>query len=455
VLASGKCLNEENYLLNKLVRQVLGSNHIDCGSHAHFSSVVDGLEETVGLTAMSNSFDDIAQQARSLLVIGSNLTEQHPVFGARLRQAILRRKLKMIVASPDFVNIAEYAALPLYHRPSTEAALVKGLMHIILEKGWADENVIAQHQLGFAGFKAALDAYTPARVSEMTGLSEDALYQAAEILASNRPTAVIWSVGLADPVTGRDSVRSLANLQMLLGNLDVSGGGVNPLRSQNNIQGACDVGALPGMLPGYQKVSDADARRKFEQAWGVSLPGEAGLDAARMLAAAGRGEIKALYIINDDIVGAADNGIGTRRSLEACELIVLQEILPSDTTRYADVLLPGVSFAEKSGTFTSAERRIQMVQQAISPVGQARPDWQIIDGLAQRLLKSGQTPEKAEYAAWGYASAEQIMREIAALTPIYAGVTHTLLAKGERVQWPVGADGQGAPRLEVGMFAGK
>jgi predicted molibdopterin-dependent oxidoreductase YjgC len=455
VLASGKCLNEENYLLNKLVRQVLGSNHIDCGSHAHFSSVVDGLEETVGLTAMSNSFDDIAQQARSLLVIGSNLTEQHPVFGARLRQAILRRKLKMIVASPDFVNIAEYAALPLYHRPSTEAALVKGLMHIILEKGWADENVIAQHQLGFAGFKAALDAYTPARVSEMTGLSEDALYQAAEILASNRPTAVIWSVGLADPVTGRDSVRSLANLQMLLGNLDVSGGGVNPLRSQNNIQGACDVGALPGMLPGYQKVSDADARRKFEQAWGVSLPGEAGLDAARMLAAAGRGEIKALYIINDDIVGAADNGIGTRRSLEACELIVLQEILPSDTTRYADVLLPGVSFAEKSGTFTSAERRIQMVNQAIQPVGQARPDWQIVVDLAQHILAAnGRRLEQADFAAWNYADTAQIMAEIAALAPIYAGVSHERLANGERLQWPVESpEHPGTPLLHSGAFS--
>ncbi len=455
VLASGKCLNEENYLLGKLARQVLGTNHIDCGSHTHYASLVDGLEDALGLTAMSNSFDDIANHARSLLVIGSNLTEQHPVLGARIRQAILRRKIKMIVAGPDFTNIAEYAALPLYHRPNTETALINGLMQIILEKGWQDETWVAKYPQGFAAFKAAVDQYTPQRVAEITGLAVDALYQTAEILATNRPTAVLWSVGLADPVIGRSNVQSLANLQLLLGNLDVPGGGVNPLRSQNNLQGACDLGALPTALPGYQKLADADALRKFERAWGTALPTEPGLAAAEMVAAAGRGNVKALYILCDDLLNATDNGAHIRRCLDACEFIVLQEILPSDTTRYADVLLPGASFAEKTGTFTSTERRIQMVNQAIQPIGQARPDWEIVAELARRLLASnGRRVEAGEFAAWDYASPEQVMQEIAALVPIYAGVTYQRLAAGERLQWPVDSvEHPGTPLLRAGAFS--
>ena len=456
VLASGKILNEENYLLNKLARQALGTNHIDCCANVYYSSVVDGLAEALGLPAMSNSLDDIAEHARSLLVIGSNLTEQHPVFGARIRQAILRRKVKMVVASPDFINIAEYAALALYHHPNTETALVNGLMHIILEKGWQDQESIDKHPQGFAETRAVIEQYTPQRVAEITGLSVDALYQAARLLAKHKPTAILWSVGLADPAAGKANVQALANLQLLLGDLDQEGGGVNPLRSQNNIQGACDLGALPDMLPGYQAVSDAEARRKFEQAWGAALPAEPGLNAAEILAAAGQGKIKVLYILGEDILNTSEQGARVRRSLEACDFVVLQESTASETTRYADVVLPGVSFAEKTGTFTSTERRIQMVQQAIQPVGEARPDWQIIAGLAQRVIEGdGRRLEKADYSAWEYAGTEQVMQEIAALTPIYAGVSHAALAQGERVQWPVAEAGQpGTPILKAGAFSG-
>jgi predicted molibdopterin-dependent oxidoreductase YjgC len=456
VLASGKLLNEENYLLNKLARQVLGSNHIDCGSHLHYASLVSGLDEALGLTAMSNSFDDIANQAGSLLVIGSNLTEQHPVLGARLRQTILRRKVKMVVASPDFINIAEYAALPLYHRPNSETALINGLAYIIFEKGWQDEASLARHSRGFAEFKAVIYQYPPQRVAELTGLAVDALYQAAEILALHRPAAVLWSVGLADPVAGRSNVQSLANLQLLLGNLDLPGGGVNPLCSQNNLQGACDLGALPATLPGYQKLADPHARRKFEQAWGVALSEEPGLPAAEMVAAAGQGRVKALYILGDELLNTADNGAHVRRCLEACEFVVLQEILPSEATRYADVLLPGTSFAEKSGTFTSTERRVQMVNQAIQPIGQARPDWQIVADLARRILAAnGRLVEACEFAGWDYTGPEQVMQEIAALVPIYAGITYDRLAAGERLQWPVDSvEHAGTPLLHTGMFSG-
>lgn len=456
VLASGKCLNEENYLLNKLARQVLGSNHIDCGANVYASSVVAGLLQSLGLPAMSSSFHDITSQARSLLVIGSNLTEQHPVFGAHIRQAVLRRKTKLVVASPDFINLAEYAALSLIHEPGSEEALINGLMQIVLQNGWQDQQSIERHPLGFAQTQARIEQYTPERVAEMTGVPVEALYQAACILAKNRPASILWSVGLADPRHSKQTIQALANLQLLLGDLDTPGGGVNPLRSQNNIQGACDMGCLPEMLPGYQPVTSLAVQKKFEEAWGASLPTFSGSNAWEILAAAGEGRIKALYLLGEELINTSSEGAQVRRSLEGCEFIVLQESLASETTRYADVLLPGVTFAEKTGTFTSSERRIQMVRQAIQPIGEARPDWQIIAGLASRMIQnSPQRTAAAEFAGWQYRGTDQIMEEIAALTPIYAGVSHAGLAGGGALHWPVDEDGQpGSAFLRAGAFSG-
>ncbi|MEW5867643.1 MAG: molybdopterin-dependent oxidoreductase [Chloroflexota bacterium] len=454
LLASGKCLNEENYLVNKLARQVLGTHNVDCGAHLAHASLVDGLEDSLGLPAMSNSFDDIEGSSRALLVIGSNLTEQHPVFGARLRQAILRRKVKMVVAYPDFINIAEYAALQLQHRTGSEAALLNGLMYIILEKGWEDRSFIEKRTQGFAEFKAAIDQYPPERVAALTGVAVEALYQAAEMLATNRPMAVLWSVGIAGSSASqgaaRDIVHNLANLQMLLGNLDLPGGGVNPLGGQNNIQGAGDMGCRPQFYPGYQPVTDESARRKFERAWGRAQPNQPGLTAPEMLAASSAGQIKALYVLGEDLVSSSLDSVSVRASLQACDFIVLQAAAASEMDRYADVILPGVSFAEKSGTFTNVERRIQMVRQAIRPMGEARPDWQIITALAHRLLAEGAA--SGDFAAWQYADTAQILTEIAALSPIYAGVSHERLEHAERLQWPVEASGQeGTPILHIQM----
>jgi predicted molibdopterin-dependent oxidoreductase YjgC len=344
----------------------------------------------------------------------------------------------MVVAGPDFINIAEYAALPIYHRPHTETALINGFMHIILEKGWEDQNSIKEHRKGFDDFKTIIDRYTPQVVSGITGLSVDSLYKAAEILAANRPTAVIWSVGLADPIVARSAVCSLVNLQLLLGNLDSPGGGLTPLRVYSNSQGACDLGVHPAMLPGYQPVGDEPNRNKFEQAWGISIPSYTGLAAPEILDAVRQGHLKALYILGEDIINTSLNAAKVRQGLESCDFIVLQEILPSETTRYADVLLPGVSFAEKTGTFTSAERRIQLVQKAIKPLGEALPDWQIIAALARQILSNnGRTVSPATFSDWEYSNTEQIMAEIAALTPIYAGVSHTRLSAGAQLHWPI------------------
>jgi formate dehydrogenase major subunit/formate dehydrogenase alpha subunit len=387
---------------------------------------------------MSKTFDDIAENATALFVIGSNLTEQHPVFGAHIRQAILRRKLKMIVANPDFINLDEYAALTLRHSPNTETALLNGLMHILLEKGVEDRAFLDQHPQDFVSLKNLINHYTPQHVAEITGLTVESLYQAAEILAQNRPTAVIWSIGLADPATIRSNVHSLVNLQVLLGNQDRPGGGLAPLRSQNNSQGASDMGALPAMLPGYLPLASEDARRTFEAAWGVTIPPGQGLSAFELINASCQGQIKALYILGEDIINSFPEAAQVRRALESCGFVILQEIMPSETTRYADVLLPGVSFAEKTGTFTSSERRVQLINQAIQPIGSSCPDWQIISALARRLLSdANRKVEPAAFSSWDYADSAQIMLEIAALNPLYTDVSHARILEGALLQWPV------------------
>lgn len=437
-LASGRLLNEESYLVSKFARQALGTNNVDIASNLYSRNEADGLLDSLGLPAMSNSFDDVAADAQAFFVIGSNLTEQHPVFGARIRQNVLRRRVKMVVASPDFFNIEEYAALSLRHKAGTEAALVNGLMNVILEKGWEDKDALKKYPHGFKEAKAMIDGYAPTRVSELTGVPVDQLYAAAEILASHHPAAVLWGMGISNP----EATHALANLQLLLGNLDVAGGGVNPLRAQNNSQGASDMGCAPGFLPGYQPVSDANARGRFEAAWGSPIRAEAGMNALRIIQAAGEGRVRALYIVGEDILNTSPEAAEFRADLEVCEFVVLQEMAASETTRYADVILPDVSFAEKTGTFTSAERRVQMVRQAIEPLGEARPDWQILAGLGGRLA-----------SGWDYATPAQIMDEIAALTPIYAGVSHDRLQRGERLQWPVESKAHnGAPILPIGSF---
>jgi len=437
LLTSGKVLNEENYLMNRLARQVLGTNNIDCSAHLHHGSTVDGLNISFGQSVMSNSMLDIANNARSILVIGSNITEDHPVFGSKIRQAVLRRKVKLIAASPIFFNIEEYAALSLRYKRGSETALLNGLMHIVLEKGWQDARFIRERTEGFEEFKAVVAGYPPDRVSGLTNIAPEKLYQAAEIMAMNRPTAVVWASDMTPQDAGADHVMDLANLQMLMGNMGVSGGGVAPLRSQNNSQGACDMGGSPSVYPGYQSVADKQAREKFEAAWGAKLPAQVGLSASEMLTAAGEGSLKALFILGGNSWPDED-GLLIRRSLDKCEFLVLCEVLSSEMSHYADVLLPGVSFAEKTGTYTNMERRIQMVRQAIQPQGDSRPEWKVISELARRILVQGNRHlADAAYAAWDYNSTHEVMDEIAALTPIYAGVSYERLERGENLLWPV------------------
>jgi len=422
---------------------------------------------------MSNSMDDVANEAQAMLIIGSNTTEQHPVFGAKIRQAVLRRKMKLVVADPRKIDITEFATLHIRQKPGTDVALLNGLMNIILEQGWEDKTFIAERTEGFEEFQAAVAQYPPDKAARITGVPVEQLYQAAEILATNKPMAVLWAMGITQHIVGVRNVMDLANLQMLLGNMGVPGGGVNPLRGQNNVQGACDMGGLPNVFPGYQPVTDAQAREKFAEAWGlderpttkdeglvvrpsssVAFGDKPGLTMTEMIPAAGEGKIKALYILGEDPVMSDPDTHHIRRCLDECDFIVLQEIFPSETAPYADVLLPGVSFAEKTGTFTNTERRVQMVRQAIAPEGEARADWRITAELAKRILAAdGRQSINGPFAGWEYASTSEIMVEIAALTPSYTGVSHARLERGERLQWPVkSADHPGTPVLHLGQF---
>lgn len=413
-----------------------------------------GLATVFGSGAMTNSMDDIVENAQAMLIIGTNTTEQHPVFGTMIRQAVRKRGVKLIVADPRKIDITEFAALHLQHKPGTDVALINGLMNIILNQGWEDKGFISTRTEGFDEFRAVIKEYPPEKSAGITGISIEQLEEAAKMIAVNKPMAVMWAMGITQHIVGVRNVMSLANLQMLLGNMGIPGGGVNPLRGQNNVQGACDLGGLPNVYPGYQKVTDEESNKKFENAWGVKLSNKVGLAVTEVIPAAGDGAVKALYIMGEDPIMSDPDSNHIRSCLDACEFIILQEIFPSETSPYADVLLPGVSFAEKSGTFTNTERRIQMVHKAVEPRGEAKEDWKIISDLANKILQQGERKVKsASHSGWNYENSEQIMSEISDLTPSYSGVSHQRLENGERLQWPVkGKTHSGTRILHVGEF---
>ncbi len=455
VFSSAKCTNEENYVMNKFARQVIGSNNVDHCARLCHSSTVAGLATSFGSGAMTNSMDDIYAKSESIFVIGSNTTEQHPVFGSRIRQAVLKRNVKLIVADPRKIDLTEFATLHLWMKPGTDIALLNGLAYIILEKGYEDAEYVANRTENFEDFKANVMKYPPEVTSEITGVPVEQLYEAAEILGHSKPCAVFWAMGITQHIVGVQNVRACANLQMLLGNVGIPGGGVNPLRGQNNVQGACDMGALPNVYPAYQQVINEEVRHKFEAAWGVALSPTVGKTVTEMIPSIPEGKIKALYILGENPILSDPDTNHVRHCLENLEFMVLQEIFPSETSQYADVLLPGVTFAEKTGTFTNTERRVQLLHQAIPEFGEARQDWDITSDLAKRVIEYGQRKpdEKAPFAGWNYTSPEDIMAEVSALSPSYAGVTFKRLEAGERLQWPIkGLDHPGTPILHIGQF---
>lgn len=412
-LSSAKASNEENYLLMKLARAVFGSNNVDhCARLCHASTVV-GLAETLGSGAMTNSIACI-DAADCILVTGSNTTEQHPLIGARILQA-KARGTKLIVADSRRIRLARLADLHLRQRNGSDVALLNAMMHVILRQGLEDRAFIASRTENFSALQAEVEGWPPERAAAITGLAPAQIVEAALLFAQAPKAMVVYSMGITQHSHGVDNVRAIANLALLTGNLGRPGTGVNPLRGQNNVQGGCDMGALPNVYTGYQQVADPVVREKFAAAWGVErLPETPGLMATAAMNRAAAGGMKGFFILGENpLLSDPDQG-HVRRALEQLEFLVVQEIFLSETAQLADVVLPAACFAEKDGTFTSTERRVQRVRRAVAPPGEARSDWEILGQLAQRC----------GYAGMSYAHPGEVMAEIARLTPSYAGIDY-------------------------------
>jgi formate dehydrogenase major subunit len=383
---------------------------------------VVGLAAAFGSGAMTNSLPEITE-AQCIFIIGSNTTENHPIAA----KWIFRAKAggtKLMVADPRHIQMAELADLAVQQRLGTDVALINGLMHIILKEGWHDQEYIAERTEGFDELAAKLEEYPPDKVAEITGIAPETLRAMAELYAKSKPASIVYCMGITQHTTGVDNVKSLANLAMLTGNVGVLGGGVNPLRGQNNVQGACDMGGLPNVFSGYQPVADEVANEKFSKAWGKDLPKKPGMTITDMIPAIEEGKLKALYVVGENPMVSDPDSHHVEDALKKLDLLMVQDIFLTPTAKMAHIVLPGTSFAEKSGTFSNTERRVLLVREAIPPKGEARPDWAIVQELSNRLGYP-----------MNYSSPEDVFQEIRQLTPSYAGITYERLAEAG-LQWP-------------------
>ena len=402
-----------------------------------------GLVAAFGSGAMTNSVPEFSEHTECFLIIGSNTTEAHPLVASHILKA-KERGAKIVVIDPREVQIGRLADLYLCFRPGADVAVLNGLMNVIISEGLADEEYIAARTEGYEEMKALVGEYTPERVEEISGIPADDLRAAARMYAQNKPSAILYAMGITQHTTGTDNVKSCANLAMLTGNMGIPGGGVNPLRGQNNVQGACDLGALANVYPGYQAVTNPEIQAKFEKAWGSTSDLKVGLTVTAMIDAAGDGRVRAMYVMGENPMVADPDINHARHCLEQIEFLVVQDIFPSETAQLAHVVLPGASFAERDGTFTATDRRIQLVRKAIEPIGESKPDWEIICLLAQRMGASG----------FDFPSPKEVTDESAELTPIYGGVSYERLEELGFLQWPVPTfDHPGTPYLHKGKFS--
>ncbi len=400
-----------------------------------------GLAAAFGSGAMTNSIRDF-ENADVVLVIGSNTTENHPVIGDHLKRLVRTNKTKLIVADPRAIELTKYAEIWLQQKSGTDIALLNGLMNVIINENLYDREFVENRTENFEAFKKVVLEYTPERVEGITGVPKEKLIAAARRYAEAESSSIIYAMGITQHVTGTDNVLSTANLAMLTGNVGRPGTGVNPLRGQNNVQGACDMGALPNVYPGYRSVTDENVRVIFENAWKAKLPQKPGLTVVEMMYAATNGKLKAMYIMGENVMLSDPNLNHVREALENLDFLVVQDIFLTETAELADVVLPGVSFAEKDGTFTNTGRRIQRVRKAIPEVGQSRADWKIIQEISRR---SGYPIS--------YQSPADVMDEIASLTPSYGGIHYDRL-DGQGLQWPCPTrDNPGTPYLHKDKFS--
>lgn len=402
-----------------------------------------GLAASFGSGAMTNSIPEFETDTNCFLIIGSNTSEGHPLIATRVLKA-QKRGAKVIVLDPRKNQIGHWADIFYTFRPGSDVAIFNSLMNVIISEGLHDQAFIAERTEDFETLKTLVAGYTPEKVAEISGIPADGLREIARTYAKGKPAAIIYAMGITQHTTGTDNVKSTSNLAMLCGNVGIPGGGVNPLRGQNNVQGACDMGGLPNVYSGYQAVTIPEVQKKFQDAWGSAGPLTVGLTVTEMLHAAQEGKVRALFVMGENPMVSDPDLNHVRHCLEQTEFLVVQDIFLTETAQMAHVVLPGASFAEKNGTFSNTERRVQRVRQAIKPVGEAKEDWIIICELAKKMSAKG----------FDFTSAKTIMEEINKLTPSYGGITYERLEELGSLQWPCPTvEHPGTPYLHKGKFS--
>lgn len=382
-----------------------------------------GLATTLGSGAMTNSIAEISG-ASTIFAIGTNTTQAHPVLALQVKKAA-RNGAKLIVANPKEIDLCRHADIHIQHRPGTDVVLVMGMIRVILDEGLADMDYINARCENFDEFKASLAEFDLESVAKITGVSADLISEAAKIYATNGPSSILYCMGITQHSHGTDNVWSLSNLALVTGNIGKPNAGINPLRGQNNVQGSCDAGCLPNVYTGYQKVTNPAIQEKFEKAWDVSLSPDEGLTHSEIFDGIYNGEITSLLLVGENPYLSEANANHAIEAMNRLDFLVVQDIFLTETAEMADVVLPASSFAEKNGTFSNTERRVQRIRKAINSPGEAKPDWKIIAEIAQQMGASG----------FDYGDEEEIFTEFASLTPSYAGLSHARLETGG-IQWP-------------------
>jgi formate dehydrogenase alpha subunit len=438
-LSSCRCTNEENYLMQKIARTAGKTNNVDqCATTCHAPTVA-GLASAFGSGAMTNSIGEV-KDVDTLFIIGSNPTEAHPIIGMEMKKA-LRRGAKLVVIDPRRTWMARRADVHIKHVPGTDNFLVNAMMNYIIEQGWHGQAFVDARCEDFEAFRENLRAYSIDEAARVCGVEADDIRRAAEMYAKGSPSSIFYTLGITEHTCGTENVQNLANLAMLCGQIGKASSGVNPLRGQNNVQGGCDMGAIHTVFPGYQRVADEAMRQKFGKAWGVEIPTNLGGRVTDFIEKAGEGELKAFYVMGEDPVLSEPNQDKVVESLKKLEFLLVQEIFMSETAKLADVVLPATCYAEKDGTFTNSERRVQRIRKAVDPPGEARPDWQIVCDVSTAMGYPMQ-----------YASASEVFDEMASLTPSYGGMSYERIDK-VGLQWPCPTkDHPGTMFLHEGRF---
>jgi formate dehydrogenase major subunit len=425
--ASSKCTNEEDYLMQKFARGVLGTPNVDNCARLCHSSTVAALKQTVGFGAMSNSIRDVAN-ADAYLITGSNTTESHPVLATRIKQNV-RDGSDLVVFDPRKNEIGEHADQYVRTRPGYDVAWLNGLTRYVIEQGYHDEAFIEERTKGFEDLREKVEPFTPERVEELAGVPADELERAGETLGTADSVVFGWAMGMTQHTHGTANVQAVADLALALGQVGKPNAGLSPFRGHNNVQGGGgDMGTLPNVLPGYLDVTDSDVLDDYEAEWGARPPDEVGLTVPETVDAMHVGDVKGLYVMGENPALSEPDISHAEEALDECDFLVVQDLFPTETAEYADVVLPAASFAEKEGTFTNTERRVQLVGQAIDPPGDARQDWAILQDLSRRIDHDGDR--------WSYDSPAEVMDEIADLAPIYGGISHDRLEREGGLQWP-------------------